>query len=191
VPTLAGIFILAEITGPVADEIHAVNQRYDPKLAAGRRPHVTMAGSSGVGPISVNTTVAELKESLTPVAASSAPISVTLGAPHRFIPTDIVVLPIDPHGPIRELHDKIARTGLHFGHARFTFSPHITLNLYRTLTPESLRALMKLHIPGPVTIDSLQVYRTQEPNPARLLFELPLTGGVLANALPPRSVPLR
>ena len=179
-PTLAGIFILGEIDGPVADEIHAVNQQYDPKLAAGRRPHVTLAGSSGVGPIAASTTPAELRERLAHAARTTAPISVMLGAPHRFIPTDIVVLPIDPHGPIRELHDKLATSGLRFGHARFTFSPHITLNLYRTLTPEALRALMKIRIPGPVTIKALQVYRTQEPNPAKLLFELPLTGGTPA-----------
>jgi hypothetical protein len=176
VPTQSGIFILGELSGPVADEIHAVIQRHDPKLAKGRRPHVTITGSSGAGPIAAHTSVAELRAKLAPVAAASAPIWVPLGNPHRFTPTDIVVLPIDPHGAIRILHDRLATSGLHFGHARFTFSPHVTLNLYRTLTPDAFRDLMRVRIPGPVLIDRLHVYHTLEPRPARLLLELPLTG---------------
>jgi 2'-5' RNA ligase len=177
VPTLSGIFILGELAGPVADEIQAVIQKYDPKLAKGRRPHVTITGSSGAGPIEARTTAAELRAKLAPVAADLAPVSVPLGLPERFTGTDIVVLPIDPHGAIRVLHDRLATSGLHFGKARFNFSPHVTLSLYRTLTPQSLRELMRVRIPGPVTIDMLHVYLTHEPRPARLMLELPLTGG--------------
>jgi 2'-5' RNA ligase len=176
VPTLAGIFILGELTGPVADEIHAVTRRYDPKLARTRRPHITLAGSSGVGPIPPDTLVAELRHRLTPVAATTAPIELSLHTPHRFPQTNIVVLPIDPHGAIRVLHDRIATSGLKFGPARFTFSPHVTLNLYKSLTNETLRALFQVRATGPVTLKTLHVYYTSEPRPAKLLLELPLTG---------------
>jgi len=176
VPTPAGIFILGELAGPVADEVQAIVRRYDPKLARTRRPHVTLAGSSGVGPINASTTAAELRAGLETIVATTAPFSVRLGKPHRFPQTDIVVLPIDPHGPIRVLHDRLATCGLRFGPARFTFSPHVTLNLYRSLTPDSLRALMHVRIAEPVTLDTLQLYFTQEPRPARLLLDLPLRG---------------
>jgi hypothetical protein len=96
--------------------------------------------------------------------------------PHRFPQTDIVVLPIKPHGPIRLLHDAIATSGLLFGHARFTFSPHVTLNLYKTLTRTAVQELLQLRIAGPVTLDTLHVYYTNEPSPAKLLLELPLRG---------------
>jgi 2'-5' RNA ligase len=188
VPTLAGIFILGELDGPVADEIQAVIERHDPKLAKYRRPHVTLTGSSGAGPIAATTPVPELRARLAPIAAATAPISVLLGHPHRFMQTDIVVLPIDPHGPIRELHDKLATSGLHFGAARFNFSPHVTLNLYRTLTPKSLRELMRVRITAPVTIHTLHIYRTQEPNPARMILELPLQGGTAHERVTPNAV---
>lgn len=175
-PTPSGIFVLGELAGPVADELHAITQRHDPKLANVRRPHVTFAGSSGLGPIAFDTPVDLLRERMAPVAAATPPISLKLGPPERFPATQIVVLPIAPRGPIRELHDRIAATGLHFARPRFAFSPHVTLNLYRTLTEDSLRALMRVRVREPVILDRLQLYYTSEPNIARLLLELPLTG---------------
>ena len=175
-PTPAGIFVLGALSGAAAEEIHAIAARYDPKLARIRRPHVTLAGSSGAGPILSDTPVEELRARLAPIAAEVPPIELALLPPHRFLQTDIVVLPIDPHGPIRLLHDRIATSGLHFGPARFTFSPHVTINLYKSLTRETLRELMQIRITEPVTLDALHVYYTSEPRPAKLLLDLPLTG---------------
>jgi 2'-5' RNA ligase len=176
VPTLTGIFILGELEGPVADEIQAIIAHYDPKLAKARRPHITLAGSSGMGPIAAGTPIWELNSKLEQITQTTPPLSLTLEPAHRFIPTDIVVLPIDPHGAIRTLHDRIATSGLHAAAPRFTFSPHVTLNLYRTLTPDALRELMRVRITEPVILDTLRVYLTREPRPARLLLELPLNG---------------
>jgi 2'-5' RNA ligase len=176
VPTSAGIFILGELTGSVADEIQHIIERHDPKLARARRPHVTLAGSSGVGPIAASTTAIELRDALGPVAASTPPITLELGPAERFPGTEIVVLPIVPRGAIRALHDRIATSGLHFARPRFAFSPHVTLNLYRTLTHDRLRTLLATRITEPVTLDRLQCYYTSEPSAARLLLELKLEG---------------
>ena len=175
-PTLAGIFVLGELQGLPVTVIHDITRRFDPKLANLRRPHITLAGSSGVGPIPPDTSVATLRKHLEPIAASTAPIALPLQPAHRFPQTNTVVLPIDPHGAIRVLHDRIASSGLPFGPARFTFSPHVTLNLYRTLTRDTLDALLRVRITEPVLLDRLQLYYTSEPRPAKLLLELPLTG---------------
>ena len=55
-----GIFIIAELDGAIAERVHALQARFDPKLAAELPPHVTILGSSGAGPIAPDTTVAEL-----------------------------------------------------------------------------------------------------------------------------------
>lgn len=175
-PTPAGIFILGELTGPVADEIQHIIERHDPKLARARRPHVTLAGSSGVGPIAASTTAVELRGALEPVAIETPPLVLELGRPERFPGTEIVVLPIAPRGPIRALHDRIATSGLHFARPRFAFSPHVTLNLYRTLTRDRLAMLLATRITEPVVLDRVQCYFTCEPNAARLLLELKLQG---------------
>ena len=46
-----GVFIVADLFGADADRIAALQRELDPKFAAVFRPHVTLAGSSGVGPL--------------------------------------------------------------------------------------------------------------------------------------------
>ena len=174
--TPSGIFILGELSGPVADQIQSIVELHDPKLARWRRPHITLAGSSGLGPMAADTPVELMRERLEPVTSATAPIELVLEIPERFPATQIVVLPVSPRGPIRALHDKIGASGLHFARPRFAFSPHVTLNLSRTLTREALDALLAVRIAEPVTLDRLRLYYTSEPNVSRLLLELPLTG---------------
>jgi 2'-5' RNA ligase len=168
------IFILAEIRGPVGERIHDIQRRFDPKLARSAPPHVTIAGSSGIGPVRAGTPVATIRDALEPVAAATAPMELRFSAPHRFMQTDIIVLPLDPHGPLRELHDGIARSGLRFSPARFTFTPHATLSFYPELAPDVVRTLLAERVDDAVTIDRVQVYRTMEPQPSVKLFELEL-----------------
>jgi hypothetical protein len=87
------------------------------------------------------------------------------------------VLPIDPHGALRVLHDRIARSGLPFTRARYTFSPHVTLSLYQTLDADTTNALLRTRIPDPFAISAIQLYHTRDPQPSRKLLELELTGG--------------
>lgn len=174
---LNGIFILAELHGEAATQIADINARFDRKLAAAKPPHVTMAGSSGVGPLPPSTTVSELEERLRPVTETTAPLELEFGPPMRFMQSDIVVLPLNPHGKLRELHDRIATCGLPFARARFSFTPHVTLNLYPRLDQRTARELLAARIDGTCVIDSLQCYHTRDPQSARKLIELRLLGG--------------
>ena len=65
-------------------------------------------------------------------------MSLRFQAPVRFMQTNVVVLPLDPHGPIRELHDRIKASGLLHERPRFTFTPHVTLSFFPEPTPENL-----------------------------------------------------
>jgi 2'-5' RNA ligase len=170
----AGIFVLAPIVGPAAAAIRQLQSRYDPKLAAAYPPHITLAGSSGVGPIRAGTSVEELRRHLAPVAAATPALELPFGAAQRFMQTDIISLPLDVHGPLRELHDRIARTGLAFGPARFTFTPHVTLNLYRTLTPAVRRELLSVRLRDSAVIDSLVLTVLDESGPRRTLLVMGL-----------------
>lgn len=173
---LNGIFVLAELHGGAAEQLAAINARFDRKLAAAKPPHVTIAGSSGVGPIPPSVTREELEERLGPVAESTAPLELDFGAPMRFMQSDIVVIPLNPHGKLRELHDRVATSGLPFARARFSFTPHVTLSLYPRLTRESAGQLLSVRIDGTCVLDTLQCYHTRDPQPARKLLELRLTG---------------
>jgi len=149
---LNGIFILAELPPDVAERIRAINERYDAKLSRHRPPHITLTGSSGAGPIPPSVAVEEMRAKLEAITRDTPPITLTLKHPQRFMQTNIIVLPLDAHGPLRVLHDRIVSSGLPFAPARYTFSPHVTLSLY-------------------------QSYHTRDPQPSRKLLELSLTGG--------------
>jgi 2'-5' RNA ligase len=179
-----GIVVIAELKGPVAKRIHELQQRFDPRMASELPPHVTLVGSSGLGPIALDTSVEKLKDALAPVAAASPPLALHFDAPVRFMQTDIVVLPLDPNGPVRVLHEQIVerlRTSrIHAERPRFTFTPHCTLSFYRELPPARLRELLAIRLTDPVTLDCIQVFKTLDLTHTIELFELELTGKNLA-----------
>jgi 2'-5' RNA ligase len=176
VPGAHGTFILAEIGGDAGAQIRALQARYDPKLARESPPHVTVAGSSGLGVVPPDVPRARVLELLAPVGRETPALVLPFGRPERFPGTNIVVLPLDPHGAIRALHDRIARSGLPFARAKFTFTPHATLSFYPTLTPDALRALLAVRADGPAVIDRLVVSHTRSPQPPVRWGEVALAG---------------
>lgn len=175
-PTNFGIFVLSELIGDARARVREIQQQFDPKLARLTQPHLTLVGSSGVGAIPTDTPVERIREALEPIARSTPPLTLSFGKPHRFMQTDIVSLPLDPHGPLRTLHERIARSGLPFRPARFQFSPHVTLSFYPTLTLRRERELLSLRVDVPCVVQKLQVYLTRDPQPSVLLMALELSG---------------
>lgn len=177
--TKSGIFVIAPIGGEVGARIAELQRQYDPRLAAlGQSPHITLAGSSGMGPIAADTTPAELEARLAPIAADTPPITLRFGRPTRFMQTQIVVLPLDPHGPLRTLHERIKTSGLRAAHPRFFFTPHVTLNLYRELPPDLLFALLAERFDTAVTLERLEAHLTKDTGESRQLLTLPLGHGI-------------
>ncbi len=172
-----GIFITAELTGPVEAQIRSLQQRFDPKLANELPPHITLIGSSGAGPVAPDTPQRLLRDALLPLGADMAPVHCVFQPPHRFIGRDIVVLPLDPHGPIRALHERLKATGLSYELARYPFTPHCTLSFYPQLTPAALRTLMAVRVEEPFVIDRIRVYHTRAPQAPTHLFDVVLSGG--------------
>ena len=168
--------MVAELIGEAREQVLDVQRWADPKLASASPPHITLVGSSGVGPINWDTSVDDVATAIAPIAASTPPITVHFGAPLRFMQTEIVVLPLDPHGPLRTLHERIATSPLRFQRARFAFSPHCTLSFFPVITPEMQRRLMRVRINVPVVIDSLHFYLTPDIGAGRKVLELALTG---------------
>lgn len=170
----SGIFILVNLQGELADKVHAIQQRYDPRMANFAKPHFTLIGSSGAGPIAADTPMERLHEVLDPIARTTAPLVLHFERPVRYMQTNTFTLPLDPHGPLRELHDRVKRSGLSFARSRHAFTPHVTLSHYRTPTDEEARELLALRIDDSFIVDHLVVSLTHEPARPRELFELEL-----------------
>jgi 2'-5' RNA ligase len=171
-----GVIVMSELRGDIANWLTTIQRQYDPRLAAELPPHVTITGSSGMGPIAASTTDAAVRDALEEVARSTAPFTVRCQPPTRFMQSTVVVMTIDPHGPIRALHERIKSSGLSYEPPRFTFTPHCTLSFYPELPREKLRELLRARFDEPVLIDSIQAYRTVTLTRTRKILDLPLTG---------------
>lgn len=165
-----GIFVTIELEGALAERIHALQMEFDPKMGRYLPPHVTIIGSSGAGPLLRDTPLRELKAKILPVVAGTPPITLRFGHPERFVGRNIVSLRLDPHGPLRELHERLKGCGLPFTPSRYPFTPHCTLNLYPSLTPANLRKMMAVREDEPFTVREVKVYHTTEPQTPVLLF---------------------
>ncbi len=127
---------------------------------------------AGTAPIPAD----ELRAALEPVAASTPAIPLHFGAPHRFMQTNIVSLHLDPHGPLRELFERIKASGLRFGPVRFAFTPHATLSFFPTLDRARERRILAERVTEEAVLDRIELTLTQDPQPPRLLLSLPLAG---------------
>jgi len=172
----SGIIIVAELQGPAREKVAEIQRRFDPKLAKAVAPHVTITGSSGMGPIATRTSATRLRAALEPVARATAPMTLTFGRPMRFMQTNVVVLPLDPNGPVRALHERIKRSGLTYERERFTFTPHATLSFFPTLEQSALRELLAFRVDDPITLDHIAAFRTVTITETKELLRLPLTG---------------
>ncbi len=173
----SGIFVIAPIGGAVGARIAEVQARHDSRLARLGPPHVTLAGSSGMGPIAADVAVEELRDRLEPIARDTTPITLRFGRPTRFMQSDIVVLPLDPHGPLRTLHERIKTSGLRAAPPRFFYTPHVTLSLYTEQPPATLKALLALRFDEPIVIDAIEAHFTRDTGESRNLLRLELQGG--------------
>lgn len=173
----SGIIILSEVRGPLRERILDIQRRFDPKLANGVPPHVTITGSSGIGPIATDTSLERLRAALEPVARQTEPMSLPFKRPMRFMQTNVVVLPLDPNGLLRALHERIKSSGLTYEQPRFTFTPHVTLSFFRELSAEDERALLAIRITEPVLVDHISAHRTIDITNTTKLLELPLGSG--------------
>ena len=172
----SGIFILVNLQGELAEKVHAIQMRFDQRLARFARPHFTLIGSSGAGPIDASTSIDALHRALDPIAQSTEPITMHFRRPVRYMQTNTFALPLDEHGPLRMLHDRIRQSGLTFARSRHAFTPHVTLSHYRTPTDEDAHELLGTIVEEPFVVDHLVVSLTDEPNLPRELFELELAG---------------
>lgn len=172
----SGIIIVSALRGPARERVLEIQRRFDPKLAKAVAPHVTITGSSGMGPIDARTTVAALREALEPVARDTAPMTLQFLPPMKFMQKDVVVLPLDPNGPIRALHERIKLSGLRSQREHYTFTPHVTLNFFRELPPDELRALLAMRVTEPCVVDHIAAYKTVSIVDSREVLRLPLEG---------------
>ena len=86
----------------------------------------------------------------------------------------VVVMPLDPYGPLRHCTNAFCRAACRFEQPRFTFTPHVTLSFYPELSREALRELTGFRVKEPITIDRIQAYRALDLTRSIRVVDLPL-----------------
>jgi 2'-5' RNA ligase superfamily len=161
-------FIVAELPEQIADWVTSVRQELEPGIA--HMPcEITLAGSSGVGPLKIGQKLKDVERVLSELLEHRLPFESRFLRIGNFPNTEIFFL--EPaREPFDELHSLIAKSALEFAANPFPFNPHCSLRGFTPLQPGDRERLEQLVFPaGPFLIQSVSVYELEDMQPKRLL----------------------
>ncbi len=119
-------FIVAEIPEPVRSQVQAIRDSLN-TLTAKLPVEITLAGSSGVGPIPAGTDLALIKHHLDRTLPDISPFRARFSAIRSFPNTSIYFLEPFDRSPFDHLHQELRLSGIPFSEIRWPYNPHCTL----------------------------------------------------------------
>ena len=160
-------YVVLELPDPVATAVLAIRRRYDPRLA-GFPAEITVAGSSGLGPLMAEQALEPVLECLQRIADTCLPIRPRFAGLRRFASGPVTWLaPADP-APLLALHRRLAGSGLAFAPHRFEFTPHCSV-CSTTLDPVLQQQLLAEPVPAEAfELSHLALYAVMEGRPQLL-----------------------
>jgi len=167
------LYFVLNIPAPFSARVLEVRRSQKDTFFASLPVEVTIAGSTGVGVLDASQNLAEAYAALDRIAADTAPITTAFGPVVRFPGTDIFALTLQNDAPLRELHRRVASSGIKFHQSPHPFRAHCTLRSRSPVSAADARALLAVRIPGQFTLEALSVCRLDRP-PVVLLHTTPL-----------------
>ena len=151
-------FVVADIPEPHKTSLQIIRDRLATVTA--RFPaEITLAGSSGLGPIPAGTDVRLVKEEIDRIAASTAAFAMEFGEVGSFPDTGVFFVPPKDRTPFDLLHAALASSRIPFGASPFPYTPHCTLRVGPKAEPGVSGLILSTAVPtGPVLLDSISVY---------------------------------
>ena len=151
-------YIVLEISSPVREVIQSIRDAL--ATAAARLPvEITVAGSSGVGPIQPGTDKNETETALRSALAGAKPFRVRFQEIRRFPNTNIFYLAPEDRQPFDKIHELLKRSGINFGPNPWPYNPHCTLRGGPMSVRTSAEDILKLSFPREeFVIDTLSIY---------------------------------
>jgi len=118
-------FIVAEIPEPVRSQVQAMRDSLN-TLTARLPVEITLAGSSGVGPIPPGTDLSLIERHLDGILPGIAPFRARFSAIRAFPGTSIFHLEPFDRSPFDHLHQELRASGIPFSGIRWPYNPHCT-----------------------------------------------------------------
>lgn len=152
-------YVVLEIPPPQADEVLAIRERQRDFFRLSLPAETRVSGSSGTGPIAPEENIERVVATLDRIASETPPIRTSFGPVRRFPTSDVFYLSLRDERPLRELHSRIASSGLRFEATRFEFTPHCTLRTRSPVGEHEASELLAHRIDGGFVLDTLSLYQ--------------------------------
>ena len=160
-------YIVAELPDDLASWVEAVRERFEPAIAH-MPQEITLAGSSGVGPLVRGQDIADVHAQVEAAVADKTDFLFRLVQIGNFEQTDIYFVEPERNGFL-ELHHALKASRIAFENNPFPYHPHCSLKGFTPLRPGEREALTSLPLPsGTFRIRCVSIYEMDGMNPRKL-----------------------
>jgi 2'-5' RNA ligase len=161
--------VVLEIAPPVSEAIQSIRDSLD-SLTSRLPVEITIAGSSGLGPIPIGTDKSKTENSLKTLLNGFEPFRVRFQEIRCFPNTDIFYLAPQERQPFDSIHQALKESEIPFSPSPWPYNPHCTLRASPKVDRISTEEIFRLPFPKEeFVIDTLSVY---ELNPQTLTCHL-------------------
>lgn len=151
-------FVVVDIPDPCRARIQAIRDQLE-TVTAKLPVEITLAGSSGVGPIPKGTDLGLICTEVERIARSTPTFQIEFAAVSHFPDTGIFFIPPKDRRPFDSLHASFAASKIPFARSPFPFYPHCTLRVGPKVEPSVVEHIYSLPVPpGEIILDSISVY---------------------------------
>ena len=165
-------YIVAEIPDPVRSQIQALRDSLDTPTC--KLPvEITLAGSSGVGPIPAGTDLSLIEYHLEQILPDVSPFCTRFSDICAFPDTSIFYLEPWARSPFDQIHERLRVSGIPFSRNQWPYNPHCTLRMGAPLDAEDASELLARPFPKEdFQIDTVSVYQLDDSSQdCKLLFQ--------------------
>jgi hypothetical protein len=155
-------YIVAEIPEPVHSQIQAMRDSLN-TLTARLPVEISLAGSSGVGPIPIGTDLSLVERHLDRTLRSISPFRTRFAAIRSFPNTSIFYLEPLNRSPFDHIHQELRASGIPFSEIEWPYNPHCTLRAGAPLSAEAASELLSRSFPQEeFWINTVSVYHLDD-----------------------------
>lgn len=165
-------YIVAEIPEPVRSQIQALRDSL--KTPTAKLPvEITLAGSSGVGPVPAGTDLSLVRRHLDRVLSETSPFRSRFSGIRKFPSTSIFFLEPFDRSPFDRLHHQLRISGIPFSEIQWPYCPHCTLRGGEALSADASLELASCSFPQEeFWIDTVSLYQLDDTSrECKLLYQ--------------------
>jgi 2'-5' RNA ligase len=151
-------FVVLDLPEPARSAIQSIRDQL--KTFTAKLPvEITLAGSSGVGPIPERSDLNLIADEIQKIASGTSAFEMEFGAAAHFPETGIFYLPPVDRGPFDSLHAALAESKIPFPKSPFPYNPHCSLRVGPKVDPAMAEMICSLPFPRhKLLLDTIAVY---------------------------------